>query len=101
MAAPAYLIFDTGAAFSSLSRHLAVPFGEPPEFEVSGPGSGLATAFRAGPLQLRIAGRDLSDSNVITLDFSRLSNAHGIKISGLIGYPMLGVDILDTCNSSR
>jgi tetratricopeptide (TPR) repeat protein len=88
-AASGYLILDTGAAFSSVSRQIALPFVEQPEFEVSGPGGGPITAFRAGAVQLRVADRDLTDPDVITLDFARLSNVHGLEISGLIGYPML------------
>jgi len=87
--ASAYLILDTGAAFSSVSRQMAVPFDEPPDFDVSGPGGGQVTAFRAGAVQLHMAGRDLTDPNAVALDFTRLSNVHGIEISGLIGYPML------------
>src|SRR5271157_1555815 len=67
----------------------AVPSAEPPEFGVTGRGGGPAAAFRAGSLQLRVAGRDLSDPNVVTLDFARLNNLDGVEISGLIGYPML------------
>ena len=87
--ASAYLILDTGAAFSSVSRQMGVPFDEPPDFDVSGPGGGPVNAFRAGAVQLRLAGRDLTDPNAVTLDFTRLSNVHGVEISGLIGYPML------------
>ena len=87
--ASGYLILDTGAAFSSVSRQMTVPFDEPPDFDVSGPGGGLVTAFRAGPIQLRLAGRDLTDPNAVALDFARLSNVHGVEISGMIGYPML------------
>ena len=87
--APAYLILDTGAAFSSVSRQMAVPFAEPPDFDVSGPGGGPVTAFRAGAIQLRLAGRDLTDPHAVTLDLAGLSNVHGVEISGLIGYPML------------
>jgi hypothetical protein len=87
--APGYLILDTGAAFSSVSRPISVPFAEPGEFEVSGPGGGLVTAHSAGPVQIRVAGRDLTDPNAVTLDFARLSNLHGLEISGSIGYPML------------
>ncbi len=88
-AASGYLILDTGAAVSSLSRQMAVPSTEPPQFDVAGPGGGVVGGFRLGPVQLRIAGRNLTDPNVITLDFARLSNIHGIEISGLVGYPML------------
>jgi tetratricopeptide (TPR) repeat protein len=86
---PAYLILDTGATFSSVSRPISAPFAEPPEFEVSGPGGGLVIARGAGPIQIRVAGRDLTDRNAVTLDFARLSNMHGLEISGLIGYPMV------------
>lgn len=36
-----------------------------------------------------MAGRDFTNPNAVTLDFARLSNVHGLEISGLIGYPML------------
>jgi tetratricopeptide (TPR) repeat protein len=84
-----YLILDTGAAVSSLSRQMAVPSREPPQFDLAGPGGGVVGGFRLGAVQLHIAGRDLTDPNVVTLDFARLSNIHGLEISGLIGYPML------------
>jgi hypothetical protein len=87
--ASAYLILDTGAAFSSVSRQMTIPSTKLPDFDVSGPGGGLVSAFRAGALQLRVAGRDLTDPNAVTLDFAHLSNVHGLEISGLIGYPML------------
>jgi tetratricopeptide (TPR) repeat protein len=82
-----YLILDTGAAFSSVSRRLTPV--EEPEFEVSGPGGGRATAYLAGPVRVRVGNRDLLDANAVALDFARLSNVHGVEISGLIGYPML------------
>ncbi len=84
-----YLVLDTGAAFSSLSRQAAVPYAEPTPFEVAGPGGTLVTASRAGPIQLRVAGQDLTDPDMISLDFGQISNFHGLEISGLIGYPML------------
>jgi hypothetical protein len=87
--ASGYLILDTGAAFSSVSRQMAAPFDEPPDFDISGPGGGPVAAFRAGAIRLRLAGRNLTDPHAVTLDFARLSNVHGVEISGLIGYPML------------
>jgi tetratricopeptide (TPR) repeat protein len=87
--ASGYLVLDTGAAFSSVSREMAVPFDEPPEFDVSGPGGSPVNALRAGSVQLHVAGRDLTDPNAVRLDFARLSNLNGVEISGLIGYPML------------
>jgi hypothetical protein len=81
------LILHTGAAFSSVSRRLTPV--EEPEFEVSGPGGGRATAYLAGPVRVRVGNRDLLDANAVALDFARLSNVHGVEISGLIGYPML------------
>jgi hypothetical protein len=56
---------------------------------VSGPGGGRATAYLAGPVRVRVGNRDLLDANAVALDFARLSNVHGVEISGLIGYPML------------
>ncbi len=82
-----YLILDTGAAFSSVSRRLTS--AAEPEFEVSGPGGGRANAYLAGRVQVRVGDRDLLDPNAVALDFARLSNLHGVEISGLIGYPML------------
>ncbi len=82
-----YLILDTGAAFSSVSRRLGS--AAEPEVEVVGPGGGRADAHLAGPVQIRVGDRDLLDPNAVTLDFARLSNLHGVEISGLIGYPML------------
>ncbi len=84
-----YMILDTGAAYSSLSRQATLPFAEPTPFEIAGPGGGLVTAFQAGPTQLHVAGHDLADPEVVALDFARISNLHGLEISGLIGYPML------------
>ncbi len=86
--ASGYLILDTGAAFSSVSRRLAQVVNEP-KVDVSGPGGGRADARAAGPVQVRVGSRYLRDPDAVTLDLTRLSNLHGVEISGLIGYPMI------------
>jgi hypothetical protein len=87
--AAGYLVLDTGAAFTSVSRRVAGATGRPVNLAMAGAGGALGPAERAGAVRLRIGNRDVVDADAITFDFRPVSNQEGLEISGLIGYPVL------------
>jgi hypothetical protein len=87
--ATGYLVLDTGAAFTSVSRRVAGAVARPSTAALAGAGGALGPVARAGAVRLRIGGREVVDADAIAFDFRPVSNQEGLEISGLIGYPVL------------
>lgn len=92
-----YVILDTGAYCSAISRKLARTLsGFPMMTDVPlAAGTGTATGQRISSIiHFAIAENDLIPRDVVALDLSNLSHHYGVEIIGLLGFPALSNHIL-------
>ena len=84
-------LVDTGAAFTSVARHLipaTMQSGRP--VGLLGARGALSDALRIGPLELQVGRRSLVDTAPVALDLGQISEMEGVEISGVLGYSVLG-----------
>jgi hypothetical protein len=84
-------LVDTGAAFTSVAKHL-VPATTQPGTPVNllGAQGSPAAAVRVGPLEFNVGGRSMVDRAPVAMDLRRLSQIEGVEIAGVLGYSVLG-----------
>jgi tetratricopeptide (TPR) repeat protein len=83
-------LLDTGSAATTISRDFGTPalpgYNSRPFTGVNGE---IADALRLSPVTLRIAGRNYSDREPVSVDLSELSQRQGVQISGILGFSAL------------
>jgi len=87
-----YVIIDTGAYCSAISREVARALSGPqivPEVRLAA-GTGAATGQRvSSTVHFAIAGQDLVPNDIVTLDLGNLSRHYGVEVAGVLGFPAL------------
>jgi hypothetical protein len=87
-----YVVMDTGAFCSAISREVARTLGGPqilPEVRLAA-GTGAATGRRVSSIvHFAIANQDLIPDEVLALDLSNLSRHCGVEVIGVLGFPAL------------
>ena len=87
-----HFLLDTGAAFSLISRELALP-GQTGSASITGL-SGRSGGERVSPVRFQFAREPLVDSDAIAYDLRGMSSQTGVDVSGLIGYRALSQKVL-------
>ena len=92
-----YVIMDTGAFCSAVSRQVARTLGGSqivPEVRVAA-GTGAATGRSvSSPVHFAVADQDLIPNEVVALDLSNLSRRYGVEVLGVLGFPALNPYVL-------
>jgi predicted aspartyl protease len=83
-----WFLLDTGAAFTTLGRAFTSPQLSATPVDLTGM-QGLAGAFRAAPIALRVGPHALAEAEPVALDLSAISQREGVEISGILGYSTL------------
>ena len=87
-----YVILDTGASCSAISREVARTlrgFPVVPEVPLAA-GTGAATGQRvSSAVHFAIAEQDLIPNEIVALDLSNLSRHFGVEVMGVLGFPAL------------
>jgi hypothetical protein len=94
---PGYFVLDTGAAHTAVDRSIAAaerPTDSPRILALASPGGEVRGAASVGPLSFEFGGREFTEPEVATFDFGPASNSYGVRISGLLGYPLLRRSVL-------
>jgi len=65
------------------------PTDSPRMLALAAPGGEVRGAAAIGPLSFQFGGREFTEPEVATYDFGPASNSYGVRISGLLGYPLL------------
>jgi hypothetical protein len=65
------------------------PTDSPRMLALAAPGGEVRGAAAIGPLSFQFGGREFTEPEVATFDFGPASNSYGVRISGLLGYPLL------------
>ena len=92
-----YFVLDTGAAHTAVDRSIAAaerPTDAPRALGLAAAGGAVAGAASVGPLRFEFGGREFTEPEVATFDFGPASNSYGVRISGLLGYPLLRRSVL-------
>jgi predicted aspartyl protease len=93
-----YFLFDTGAAYSAISRKLARELNISESLADRIPLQGGTTSLEApllrGSVRLRLGSREVAADPVVAVDLSAPSRFHGIEIEGLLGYPAFCASVL-------
>jgi hypothetical protein len=98
-----YVIIDTGAFCSAISREVASTlstFPMPRDLRIEG-GSGAVTGqLVPGGVHFEIAGQDLAPDDIVALDLLNLSRHYGVEVIGVLGFTALRPYVLtiDYCN---
>jgi hypothetical protein len=92
-----YVVMDTGAYCSGISRDVARTLGESPiapEVRLAA-GTGVATGERiSSAVHFAIAAQDLVPKEVVAMDLSNLSRHYGVEVMGVLGFPELSHYVL-------
>jgi len=87
-----YVIIDTGAFCSAISREVAGTlsiFPMPRDLRIAG-GTGAATGqLVSGGVHFEIAGQDLVPDDIVALNLLNLSRHYGVEVIGVLGFPAL------------
>ena len=92
-----YFVLDTGAAHTAVDRSIAAaerPTDTPRVLGLAAAGGDVAGAASVGPLSFKFGGREFTEPEVATFDFGPASKSYGVRISGLLGYPLLRRSVL-------
>ena len=86
-----YVLLDTGAFFSAISRDTARALGSLPieEAAIDAGAGGARGEWVSAAVRFRIGEQEISPSELVSLDLSSLSRRHGVEIAGVLGYPAL------------
>ena len=86
-----YVVLDTGAFCSAISREIANSLGNIPMLDMRiGAGTGAATGQSVSrTVHFEVAGQDLVPSDVVALDLLNLSQHYGVEVVGVLGFPAL------------
>ena len=92
-----YVVMDTGAYCSGISRDVARTLGESPfapEVRLAA-GTGAATGDRiSSAVHFAIATQDLVPNEIVAMDLSNLSSHYGVEVIGVLGFPELSHYVL-------
>jgi hypothetical protein len=87
-----YVVIDTGAFCSAISREVAGTLSIPPlqqDLRIWG-GTGAATGqLVSRVVHFEIAGQDVVPEEIVALDLLNLSRHYGVKVLGVLGFPAL------------
>jgi hypothetical protein len=93
---PGYVLLDTGASYSAISRGVArslrSSLGEPVRMQGSA-GEIEGERVQSG-VRFQVAGREFRTDPVVALDLTTPSKYNGVEIAGLLGYPDLRNSVL-------
>jgi hypothetical protein len=92
-----YVLLDTGAFRSAISREVASTLGGSPIAPQIGIGAGTGAAtgrLVSSAVHFEIAGQELIPDDLVALDLSNLSRHYGREIVGVLGFPALSPYIL-------
>jgi predicted aspartyl protease len=92
-----YFVLDTGAAHTVVDSSIAAtecPTDSPKLLALAAPGGEIRRAASTGLLRFQFGGHEFTDTDVATFDFATVSDSCGVRISGLLGYPLLRRSVL-------
>jgi hypothetical protein len=91
-----YILLDTGASYSAISRPAAQALGSSLVSTVGLRGAGGAVKGDeiAAAIRFHIAGQSLTAEPVVALDLAGFSASNGVETVGVLGYPALRASIL-------
>jgi hypothetical protein len=94
---PGYFVLDTGAAHTVVDGSIAAAAHATDSLRMlamAAPGGEIRSAGLTGPLSFQFAGREFTDTEISTFDLGPVSDSCGVRISGLLGYPLLRRSVL-------
>ncbi len=94
---PGYFVLDTGAAHTVVDTSVAAaerPTDPLRMLELAAPGGEVRGAASVGPLSFQFCGHEFTAPEVATFDLGPASRSYGVRISGLLGYPLLRRSVL-------
>jgi predicted aspartyl protease len=93
-----YLLLDTGASYTAISRNVARQLNLPEAFAPKVPLQGGIAELDAPVLhnsvRLRVGTQEFTTPAVVAVDLSTTSRYHNLEVTGLIGYPALAGSVL-------
>lgn len=92
-----YFVLDTGAAHTIVDGSIAAAAratDSPRLLAMAAPGAEIRGVGLAGALSFQFAGREFTDTGISTFDLASVSDSCGVRISGLLGYPLLRRSVL-------
>jgi hypothetical protein len=91
-----YILLDTGACYSAISRRTAQVLKSSlvSELELRGPNGAVSGGLIDGGVRFHMAGWSLTAEPVVALDLAAFSALNGIETAGVLGYPALRFSVL-------
>jgi hypothetical protein len=86
-----YILLDTGACYSAISRRTAQALrcSLISAADLRGPSGSVNGGFIDGGIRFRVAGASLTAEPVVALDLAAFSAFNGVETAGVLGYPTL------------
>ncbi|MGA3096066.1 MAG: aspartyl protease family protein [Bryobacteraceae bacterium] len=91
-----YILLDTGASYSAISRRTAQALNSSPVSAVGlrGANGALDGDLIAAAVRFHVGGWNLTADSVVALDLAEFSAFNGVETAGVLGYPALRASVL-------
>jgi Aspartyl protease len=91
-----YVLLDTGAAFSAISKRTARALNSSTVAtqELRNGGTTVSGDVLSASVQFRVAGQEFKADPVLAMDLSMFGEYNGLNVAGLVGYPDLTRSVL-------
>ncbi|MGD0500154.1 MAG: pepsin/retropepsin-like aspartic protease family protein [Bryobacteraceae bacterium] len=86
-----YVLLDTGASYSAISRQTARVLGSSlvSAVNLQGAGGAVPADLVASGVRFQVAGQNLTAGRVVAIDLATAGGRHGVEMIGVLGYPEL------------